>query len=73
MHEDVFNIVDHKGNAIQNYSEFSSPSQIGNHQEHQQRMLVRMWGKEPSSTAGGSGNWRHHRGNPCEASSKELK
>jgi hypothetical protein len=40
----MFNILTHKGNANQNYTEIHShPSQIGNHQENkQQQMLVGM-------------------------------
>jgi hypothetical protein len=43
----MFNILSHKGNANQNYTEILfHPNQNGNHQENkQQQVLVRMWGK----------------------------
>jgi hypothetical protein len=55
----MLSILNHKGNANQNYisfhpSEISSyPILIGNHQEDKQQMLVRMRErKEPSYIAG---------------------
>jgi dTDP-4-dehydrorhamnose 3,5-epimerase-like enzyme len=45
MHEEILNIISHKGNANQNCIEISStPSQKGYHQENKQQMLVRIWG-----------------------------
>jgi hypothetical protein len=43
----MFNILNHKGNANQNYTEIPShPSQNGNQQENKQQMLVKMGGEE---------------------------
>jgi hypothetical protein len=52
MHEEIFNILSHKGNANQNDTEIPShTSQNGYHQENkQQQMLVRMWGELNSCT-----------------------
>jgi hypothetical protein len=48
MHEEMFNIPGHKGNANQNLPHYN---QNGHHQEHkQQQMLVRMRGKGNSNT-----------------------
>jgi hypothetical protein len=53
----MFNILSHKGNANQNYTEIPShPSQKGN-QENKQQMVVRKWGKKrPLYTVGGDVN-----------------
>jgi hypothetical protein len=55
----MFNILIHKGNANQNYTNIPShPSEIGNHQENKhQQMLMKIWEKnEPSYTVGGNVN-----------------
>jgi hypothetical protein len=61
----MFNILSHKVNANQNYTEvLSYPCQKGNHQENKQQMLMRMWGeKELLYTVGGNANWSSHHGN----------
>jgi hypothetical protein len=54
----MFNTLNHKGNANQHYTKIAChSSQIGNHHENKQQMLVRMeGGKEPSDTVGRSVN-----------------
>jgi hypothetical protein len=53
----MFNILNHKGNANQNYTEIPShPSQNVYHQENKQQILARMLGKGTLYTAGGNVN-----------------
>jgi hypothetical protein len=57
IHEEMFGILTHKGNANQNYTKFPShPRKIGNYQENKQQQMLDSRKKEPSSTVGGDAN-----------------
>jgi hypothetical protein len=54
MANKYINILSHKGNANQNYTEIlSHPSQNGNHQENKQHAGKDAGKNEPSYTVGG--------------------
>jgi hypothetical protein len=47
IHEEMSSILNHKGKSYLNVSEIlSHPSQNGYHEENEQQMLVRKWGKK---------------------------
>jgi hypothetical protein len=62
-HEKMLTICSHKENANQNHTKIPShPCETSHHQKHHHhhQMLARMWGKEPSHTAGGNGSYCNH-------------
>jgi hypothetical protein len=66
----MFNILRHKGNANQDYTNIPSHhSQIANHQKNKQ-MLVSIGKKKPLSTVGGNVSLCNHYGNQYGSSTK---